>query len=405
MTRTALRDIFLLWLAWVVIVLGFQALADARYQPNRPDYALMWTPAETGRVSQRDKPYLMEPFMNRQVSWDSEFYLSIAIGGYEDPVVRVVETSGGEVSLNYAFFPLYPTLMSVVAAPLGLLPGLNAIGAAALAGVIVSVLGTLGGLIALYDLLREDLGEDAAFRAGFYLLIFPTGFFLAQVYTEGLFIGLSLGCLAFVRRGNLLAAAVLAALATWTRALGGVLLIPIALAWLGMVIPEEGRTPRTIATGIVAGLLPLIAFGIWWLAQGERFELVEDEWFGRSLLGLERFIGGMFHAVDVILDGGNSQSRVYYLIEFTGLGLAVAACIATLKRYPGIALYGLVGLFISVTSGAPQSLIRYVLVIPSIYIVLAYLGQNRVFDRVWTTASLLVMGMLATLFTFDMWVA
>ena len=46
-------------------------------------------------------------------------------------------------------------------------------------------------MIALYDLTQESLGEDGAMRAAFYLLIFPTGFFLVQVYTEGLFVGLA----------------------------------------------------------------------------------------------------------------------------------------------------------------------------------------------------------------------
>ncbi len=30
---------------------------------------------------------------------------------------------------------------------------------------------------------------------------------------------------------------------------------------------------------------------------------------------------------------------------------------------------------------------------------------EQVFDRAWTVGSLLLMGMLTTLFTFDMWVA
>ena len=87
------------------------------------------------------------------------------------------------------------SLLSGVALPLRVL-GLSQIATATLAGVIVSVLGTLLGMIALYDLVRDQLEDAGGIRAAFYLIAFPAGFFLAQVYTEGLFVGLAFGCLA-----------------------------------------------------------------------------------------------------------------------------------------------------------------------------------------------------------------
>jgi hypothetical protein len=38
------------------------------------------------------------------------------------------------------------------------------------------------------------------------------------------------------------------------------------------------------------------------------------------------------------------------------------------------------------------------------FIFLALLGRNKVFDRAWTLISLLLMGMSVTLYSFDMWV-
>jgi hypothetical protein len=74
--------------------------------------------------------------------------------------------------------------MHLFSIPLSLLK-LNPIATATLAGVIVSALGTLAAMLALYDLTYEALGEDGGMRAVFYLLIFPTSFFFVQVYTEG----------------------------------------------------------------------------------------------------------------------------------------------------------------------------------------------------------------------------
>ena len=45
------------------------------------------------------------------------------------------------------------------------------------------------------------------------------------------------------------------------------------------------------------------------------------------------------------------------------------------------------------------------LVIPSIFIFLSRLGKRQSFDRAWSLASVLTMGMLVMLFSFDLWVA
>jgi hypothetical protein len=187
------------------------------------------------------QPYLNDPVMNNQVAYDSEFYISIAIAGYDDPVLRTAPPDWREdlaghkpVSLNYAFFPFYPLVMRALSSPLSLL-GFSAIGTASLAGVIVSLLGTLGAMLALHDLTRDELEESGGIRTAFYLIAFPTGFFLAMVHTEGLFVGLAFGALALLRRKQWIGAALLAACATWTRAVGIALVIPLAVAWIAEV--------------------------------------------------------------------------------------------------------------------------------------------------------------------------
>ena len=74
--------------------------------------------------------------------------------------------------------------------------------------------------------------------------------------------------------------------------------------------------------------------------------------------------------------------------------LALAACALTLRRYPGVALFGLAAIAIAVFSGWPQSMVRYMLIIPSIFLVLSRWGRRVAFDRAWTLSSTLLMGML-----------
>jgi hypothetical protein len=125
------------------------------------------------------------------------YYISIAAGGYDDPTMRaipdnftwersMVSTNAnrpGWVSMNHAFFPFSPYVMRASMVPLSLF-GLNDLATATLAGVLVSMLGTLGAMIALYDLARAEMGESTGLRAAFYLLIWPAGMFPAQVYTK-----------------------------------------------------------------------------------------------------------------------------------------------------------------------------------------------------------------------------
>lgn len=404
MMPKSMRTLILIWAAWAAILIVFQNVVPQRLLLRRPDYALEWTPSETGAHSQDDRPYLIDKFMNQQVSWDAEYYLSIAVGGYDDPVMRriPIRQTGEVVSQNYAFFPLYPHVMRVVMVPLSVL-NLTPIGMATLAGIIVALVGTLFGMIGLYDLAREELGEDGAIRAAFYLLIFPSGFFLAQVYTEGLFVGLAFCSLALLRRQKLVWAAVLAMLAVWTRAVGVALIVPLALTWYqGMRGQPFHR--RVLLHGL-AVLLPVAAYAGWSSsAWGINFRAVEENFFGRGLFLLEDSWQRWREAWAAI-SGANSQAAVYYALEFAAVALALVACLLTLKRYPGVALFGLAASAIAIFSGWPQSMLRYMLIVPAIYLVLSRWGRRAVFDRAWTLGSTLIMGILAMLYTFDMWVA
>ena len=416
-TDHPIRKLFLIWLAWAFILIAYQAIVPMRLSLQRPDYALSWTPPETAPHSQDDKPYLNDPFMNAQVSWDSEFYLSIATVGYDDPAVRAIPpgffwdrpqfcVAGQDkpcYSLNYAFLPAYPYLARLIAFPLRALRALRLtpIATSTLAAVIVSLLGALGAMLALYDLVKDELAEAGGLRAAFYLIIFPSGFFLAQVYTEGLFVGAAFGCLALLRRKQWLGAGLLAVLATWTRAVGIALVIPLAIAWRrefdGWYIDRA-----TILRSLVV-VMPLAAYLVWrFSAWGQAFTLVEHTYFSREPLALERSFGAWNQAWQTLFND-NLQARAYYAVEFAAIVLGLVACVWTLKKHPSLSLFGLAVIVVSLTSGAAQGMHRYVLAVPSIFVVLSRLGKSEPFDRGWTLLSALLMGLYATLYAFDMW--
>jgi hypothetical protein len=428
------RIIVLVWLAWAFSVIAFQALATARLIPQFPDRAQEWTTNETASKDyQSGRPFLLEPFMNNQVAWDSEYYLAIATGGYDDPRAphltprglstmvtdHVVSQSGSSfsdsIALSYAFFPFYPLMIRFFAIPFSIF-GLNEIATATLAGVVVSALGTLLGMLALFDLARDSLGEAGALRATFYLIIFPTGFFFIQVYTEGLFVGLAFACLAMLNRKNWLAAAVLGVCATMTRAVGVVLVIPMLIAWVRLgewvdidlewrQIFHEGIPWRPLVRALLA-VSPILAFLVWKFSYlGLAFDYIESNFFGRGFLSLGYAFYAWAEAFRTMWAGTNPQHTAYYITEFLGLAIGIVTCAATMKSHPEIAWFSIAVVLISWGSGPAQGIHRYVLGAPAVFIALARWGRNPVFDRAWTTLSILLMGLLAMLFAFNMWVA
>lgn len=403
-----IKTLVLIWACWVVVILGFQAVAQMRMVPQGPDNVLDWTKKSTQAYSNNDKKFLMHPFMNNQVAWDSEFYLGIALEGYDSKNIRSIEYDDKRYSLSYAFLPLYPVAIRFVS----FIPrvfGMDPIAAAALAGVIVSALGALAAMIALYFLVKDEFDEEGVLRTVFYFLVFPGSFFLLQVYTEGLFTGLAFVCLALIRYKRLWIASVVAALAVLTKGVGITLLIPIVIAVFKDVDWERYRSKELsnlkLALKGLPAIIPLATFLIWKFSYlGESFDIVERYFFSRGLFNLGVASYFWRRAVDLIL-GGNTQTVIFYMIEIAAVVLGLIACRLTIKKDLGMALFGFAVIFISMTSGPAQGMIRYILPIPCVFIFLGMLGKNKVFDKAFTISSILLLGMLTTLFTFDKWVA
>lgn len=407
MSKTSLRTLIWIWLGWFLVLYGFQSVVVSRLGILRPDLAVSWSRTETAATSNRGKIYLLDPFMNKQVAWDSEYYVGIAVGGYDDPKAGKVDStaSGEPINKNYSFFPLYPYVMRVVQQPL-LWFGMEPIAAAVAAGLVVALLGTLAGMIALWHLTHDLFDDDNALRAVVYMLIFPSAFFFAMVYTEGLFVGLAFWSLLLSKRKQWVWASLLGMLAAWTRAHGAALALPLLWTW---AFTPENRDWKTAvrfakwwAQGLLA-LLPLGAYLAWRISPlGQGWAELQPFYFGRGFLSIQKTLGDINFAYQYAHT--TSQAAVYFSIEAATTLLALIAGIWLYRRDRPTALFGLAVVLLSVFSGSAQSLARYMLISPPLYIFLAYQGRNKAFDRIWTMACVLLLGMSAMLFAFDMWV-
>jgi hypothetical protein len=410
--------LLLIWLGWALAMIGYQAYVIDRFDLQIRDRSLFWTEYEVNPVYQSSLFYLTQPYLNEHVAWDSFYYISIAVGGYHDPIMRSIppdysrpdnvrmmpqQSRPDWISMNYAFFPLYPWATRNLAYLLKII-GVHPIATAPLSGVLVSMLGTLGAMFALYSMARENDGEKGGLRAAYYLVIFPAGMFLAQVYTEGLFVGLSFGALALAQKKQWLLAGLLAACATWTRAAGGLLVVPLGLYWLkdGGLQRLFTRTWWKEAVNLFLVGAPVWAFLAFELTLGRNFHLIETIYFDRGLLLLDRsWIEWKAAFLRMISD--NLQARTYLMVEFGAIFLGLLACIWMFRREPILSVYSLLTIIFSMTTGVAQGMHRYVLAAPVVFLLLARWGKREAFDRVWTLTSILLMGVFAILFSFNLW--
>jgi hypothetical protein len=171
--------------------------------------------------------------------WDAAWYLVIAHFGYRPDLSAFT-------SSRTAFFPLYPLGLSAIS-QLGVPP--------VLAGVLLSLGALALALYGIHRLTTLELarpgrsssivghpGSGEVARLAVLVTAFaPMAFYFSAVYTESLYLALSVGVFWCARQGRWAWVGVLGALAAATRSTGLVLLLPAVMLYL--YGPREDRVP------------------------------------------------------------------------------------------------------------------------------------------------------------------
>jgi hypothetical protein len=183
----------------VVIATGMAAKIDF----GTPAHLATWWPAPGG--------YFGSLVFASVERWDSGYFLAVATNGY-----------GAGKDLT-AFYPLYPALIHVSS---------WFVGSPITAGFLISLATFVGALYATYALVRLDFSEDVAVATVLLLAFFPTSLFFSAVYSESLFLLLSVATIYEARRSRWIWAGVLGFLAALTRNSGVFLIVPVAILML-----------------------------------------------------------------------------------------------------------------------------------------------------------------------------
>ena len=80
--------------------------------------------------------------------------------------------------------------------------------------------------------MARDFGDRIAYRSVLFISIFPTAFFWQSVYSESLFLMLSIACIMWAREERWKLAGVAGLLAVLTRSAGFMLLVPMTICYL-----------------------------------------------------------------------------------------------------------------------------------------------------------------------------
>ncbi len=327
-----------------------------------------WTMVDPGRMSTsfgRVGNVLSAP----AVRWDSIGYLNIAAHGY---------TQARETIL----FPLYPLAIAALG---------WAISSDVIAGILISSISFAVGLILLHRLTELELGRRAADAAVLLLMFAPVSLFFSAVYTESLFLALSVGSIYAARRGHLLAAAALAALAAVTRVTGVLLVVPIAL----LAVQRDRRVIRRLAwlalvPAVLGGFLAyMAAAGYGWLAPLRNQKARQ---FGGPFATIVSALKAAGHGVSVTVSGLRPVSPSLEspfsapfdsVVLLVVLILAAAALVLVLRRlelaYSAYAALALLACIASQTEIQPlEGLDRYALTIFPLWMATgAWAAQRR----------------------------
>ena len=334
-------------------------------------------------------PFDGRKFAETFAAWDSGWYWQIARGGYfYDPA--------GQSSI--AFFPLYPLLMRLLAWPFG---GTDR--AIWIAGIVLSLTSFAVALVVLHRLADGVLGgREPARRTVLYVAVFPFAFFFTQVYTEGLFLLVSVSAVTAAVRGRWFWAGLFGGLTALTRPNGILILVPLALLAL------TGRPAlRTLVLRGVALLQVPLAFSLF-CAFVQRLSgdplgwLHAQQHWGYSL-GNRPWVE-LMRVVDAIEKLGpyhyffGDPLAFYYLLH----GLVALGFLALVPRVfsrCGLALgaYAAVSLAVPLTGNALEGIGRYAATLFPVFMLLGTNTSRRTHETLLIVGSL-GLALLAALF-------
>ncbi len=333
-------------------------------------------------VGQRTYPVFWDRFAFWS-AWDAPHYLDIARNGY---------VTTGDAANWIVFFPAYPYATRVLdwVAPGGLLT----------AAFLVSGIASVAAALLLAWLVRIDGGDRAqATRAVWFLLIFPTAYFLHLPYTESLFVALTLGAFVAARTGHWAVAGIVGAFAAMTR-VSGVLLIPALMVEAYLQYRRTGRLDRSFLWIGCIGLGLAVYLGInqYYFGDPLYFQSVQERVWFRHLEDPYTSVVNLVKSLPGQSAGSLLVPELLFLV-----GGFVAGLLAWRFTRPSYAVWVVLNVLLFASTSWIQSTPRYAITLFPIFLMLAMVSRRQGVLLALTSGSMAMLAWFTALFALGHW--
>lgn len=334
--------------------------------------------------------FLNIPVIKAWSNFDGVHYLNIASDGY---------ITGGR------FFPLFPLVLRVLSLDAFNFPLTFII------SLILPNLIFIGALIMLIKLLKLDYPSKISDKTILYLILFPVSFFFISVYSEGLFLLLTLMCFYFSRKRKWYLAALSAMFLTASRLVGIVIVPALIFEYLITEKPKNFKSWFILFTISAISALGLVAYSVFnyfhWgnflhfiAAQGELNN-------GRSTSGFVFPLQTIYRYLKILISLPLNLFEWWIaLLELSSFIFgAVLLVIAWIKKVRlSYLIFGALAFLFPTLSGTFSGLPRYLLVIFPIFLTLALI-ENKYLKTVYYLSGALLLFLLLMFFTKGYFIA
>ncbi|MCZ8036650.1 MAG: hypothetical protein O9276_00560 [Microcystis sp. LE17-20A] len=298
--------------------------------------------------------------------WDSGWYNGIIQGGY---------SYNTEKQSNVAFFPLYPILVKAIASLTSL--------SVPISGLLLSNLCLILALFFVYKISNIYLNKRGCEKVLILMLVFPTSFFYSCFYTESLYLLTTAACFYFFLNKKYFWSGFFGFFASLTRVTGVIIFLAFAieLLWKYLKKKELPKRESLFLLLIPCGLIAYMVFLAWKFNEPLAFVKIQDLW-GRNervfplitLINYWKNINFMFPK--------DANNAVRFLDTFFSSFFLGILLFSIIKKPLNISLliFAFLSIFLPLSTGTTQSMMRYMMTIFPIFIILVYWSKkNRYF--------------------------
>lgn len=324
------------------------------------------------------------PWLDIWGVWDTGWYMGISKAGYTPFSPEQIISH----QANIAFFPLYPLIMRF----LGLIIGNDYI-----SGLLISNFCLIVSCIYLYQLVKLDYDEDTSTKAIKYLFLFPVSFILSGVFTESLYLALTLMCFYYARTGKWHLVGITGFFLSLTRSTGVLVLLPLLYEGL-MPLIKENKSLKTLKNSkneilplFYLSLIPLgtILFMIY------NYHLTGDFMaFAHAQVMWNRHFG---NPLEILVRGYHGDIYTAFNAAFASIALFIFIVFYKKIRF-SYWLFCIYSVLVPLSTGI-WSMPRFILVIFPIYILFADITKNRVSEDLVLLSFALLQGFLMVFWT------